>query len=125
MMSKQFICKQCGECCGVLPLMKNQLELLKSAIKTMSKGEIDKLKRQSRDQLTCILLNTETKRCSVYHFRPLVCRQYGQIRELQCPNNRGLNPRSGKMQTEKIIKSTFVGILSEDIRWKELEEESK
>ena len=63
----------------------------------------------------------DTMRCSVYRFRPLVCRQYGLIRELQCPNNRGLNLRSGKMQTEKVIKGTFAGILSEDIGWAELE----
>lgn len=121
-MSKQFTCKQCSGCCGPIPLMKNQLDILRSAIKTMSKDEIDKLKRQGRGNLTCILLDTDTNRCSVYHFRPLVCRQYGQIRELQCPNNRGLNLKSGKTQTDKVIKSTFVGILSEDIGWKELSE---
>jgi len=119
--SKQFICKQCGGCCGPIPLMKNQLDVLKSAIKTMRKNEIEILKLQDRDKTTCILLNMDTMRCSVYHFRPLVCRQYGLIKELQCPNNRGLNLKSGKTQTEKVIKGTFAGILSEDIGWTELE----
>lgn len=120
-MSKQFNCKQCGGCCGPLYLTKNQIETLKSVIKAMSKDEVDRLKRQYRDPLDCILLDTDTKRCSVYHFRPTVCRQYGQIRELQCPNNKGLGLKSGKMQTDKIIKGTFAGILSKTIGWKELE----
>jgi len=121
-LSKQFNCKQCGDCCGPLYLLRSQLETLKSAIKAMSVETIDRLKRQYREPLTCILLDTDTKRCSVYHFRPAVCRQYGQIRELQCPNNKGLSLKSGRMQTEKIIKRTFAGILSETIGWKELEE---
>ena len=45
-MSKQFKCKQCGGCCGPIPLMKNQLELLKSVIKIMHKNEIGMLKLQ-------------------------------------------------------------------------------
>ena len=121
-MSKQFTCKQCGECCGPIPLMRKQLELLKSAMRSIDKSEIDRLKKQERSPLTCILLDTDTKRCLVYHFRPSVCRQYGQIRELQCPSNRGLNLKSGHNQTSKTINSDrFVGILSEDIGWGELE----
>lgn len=33
----------------------------------------------------CVFLNRETKKCVIYPDRPQVCRDYGQVSELQCP----------------------------------------
>lgn len=119
----KFTCQQCGGCCGPVPLFKSELKAIRTAIWPMSQIKREQIQAQKRDQLTCILLDVESKRCSVYGARPLVCRQFGQIRELQCPNNQGLSLKSGLKETEDKLKfDSFAGILSEDIGWKELEE---
>lgn len=121
--NKHFVCTQCGECCGPIPLFKTQLEKIKLTVRNMSQDERERLKNQNREELTCILLDTETKRCSVYHARPLVCQQYGKIRELRCPSNKGIELKSGRKETAKsLVGESLAGILSEDIGWRELEE---
>jgi Predicted Fe-S-cluster oxidoreductase len=121
-MSSQFTCKQCGGCCGPVPATKTEFEAIKQVVNSMSQEERKRLKDQDRGELTCILLDTENKRCSVYNARPLICRQYGQIRELQCPNNKGLRLKSGRKETMKYTRFNIAGILSFDIGWKELEQ---
>jgi len=88
----------------------------------MPQEERERIKAQQREPLTCILLNTENKRCSVYDYRPLVCRQYGQIRELKCPNNPGLKLKSGRKETMRVMHYDIAGILGMNIGWKELED---
>lgn len=117
----EFKCKQCGGCCGPVPLAKTELTQVKTIIKLTSPSELERLKSQPREPLTCILFDTEGKRCSVYSSRPLVCRQYGQVKELQCPNNPGLRLKSGRKEFEKVAIGKVVGILSVNIGWKELE----
>lgn len=117
----KFDCKQCGCCCGPVPITKPELMVLQAGIDLISQEERDRIKSQHRDLLTCILLDLETNRCSVYNYRPLVCRQYGQVRELQCPNNQGLKLKSGKKEIMQISRYDIAGILGMNLGWKELE----
>ena len=116
----KFNCKQCTECCGPVPLTKPELAVIKQAISVMSREERERIKGQPRELLTCVLLDTENKRCSVYSYRPLICRQYGQIRELKCPNNQGLRLRSGQKESMQIGRYNIAGIMSMTIGWNEL-----
>ena len=116
-----FNCKQCGRCCGPVPLTKPEFVVLKLGIDLMPQEERSRIKNQPKEPLTCILLDTENNRCSVYNYRPLVCRQYGQIRELQCPSNQGLKLKSGRKATMQVSRYDMAGILSMDVAWKELE----
>lgn len=122
MSNNKFRCHQCGGCCGPVPCTNQELSALKLAIESMSKEERERLKRKPYKYLTCILLDVENNHCSVYNHRPLVCRQYGQIRELKCPNNNIRNLKSGRKETAQISKNDIAGILSMNIGWKELEE---
>jgi len=118
---RDFECKKCGQCCGPVPLTKQEFLAVKKEIAKMPQEKRRALKNQMKGKLTCVLLDENSKCCSVYDSRPLVCRQYGQIKELQCPNNKGLKLKSGRKEVASINPFVVAGILSMTIGWKELE----
>lgn len=84
-LNKKGICK--GSCCGIVPihapvLYRNrkmwQVELVKQF--PTSEGILP-----VTDDGLCIFLNRNKHKCMIYLSRPLVCRVYGTVKELQCP----------------------------------------
>ncbi|MDI6720361.1 MAG: YkgJ family cysteine cluster protein [Methanomicrobiales archaeon] len=77
--------ENCGECCGVVPILKKVFarhqEKAQRLVKTVDCGHFTV--PITSDSL-CTFLSAE-KRCMIYPVRPKVCRQYGQVFELPCP----------------------------------------
>lgn len=117
-----FICQNCGDCCGPIPVSKDELHDIIEAIRHMSPEERSRLKNQKRDKFTCPLRDIEKKRCSVYGVRPKVCQLFGQVERLRCPHNLGASVMS-KVQESMELKGIRepVGVLGMDIGWKEIE----
>ena len=119
-----FECKNCGQCCGPIPLRNWELDSIKSALWEISGDDKQRIKQQKRDALTCILWDAENKRCLIYRHRPLVCRQYGQVHEMPCPNNEKpcvLISGEKELHGSQRPGEYLVGILSLNIGWRELE----
>jgi Fe-S-cluster containining protein len=63
------------------------------------------VKQQMQDNLkqgiyACPLLDTETKKCTVYEVRPAICRLFGVVRnQLLCPH--GYTPESSALLSDK------------------------
>lgn len=99
------ICKG-GECCGIVPLIKEVIKENKSKIQVkVTEHEIDKEKiAMLTEDSMCAFLNRQTKRCEIYESRPEICRIFGtgidQDRQenvlVMCPH---LKP-SGKQRSE-------------------------
>jgi Fe-S-cluster containining protein len=121
-----FICQNCGECCGLIPVSGEELRRIREAINQMSREERERLKTQKRDKLTCPLRDIEKKGCAVYKARPQVCRMQGHVDRMPCPHN----PNAPVMTkaTELMYLNGIgeaVGVLGIDIGWKELEREAQ
>lgn len=117
-----FVCQNCGDCCGPIPVSKDELHDIIEAIRHMSPEERSRLKNQKRDIFTCPLRDVEKKRCSVYRARPKVCQLFGRVVQLRCSHN--LNaPAMAKASENMELKgiSEAVGVLGMDIGWKEID----
>lgn len=122
-MSK-FECLNCGECCGPIPLVNSEFIKIRKAIKSIPIEERERIKKQGRNNLSCILRDVKNKRCIVYSNRPLVCKQFGQVHQLKCPKNKNaitLIDGHKEIEASGILKEDAAGILSFDIGWNELE----
>jgi Fe-S-cluster containining protein len=104
-----FRCKEgCADCCG--PVLLSRLEYSR-CIEASGRSAED-VKQQMQNNLkqgiyTCPLLNTETRRCSVYAVRPAICRLFGVVKgELLCPH--GYAPESSALlsneRAQKILR---------------------
>ena len=78
-----FLCRiGCkAECCGPVPFLGEEYDRLVEYL--AERGE----KPREQVGLTCVYV--ENNRCSVYPVRPLLCRLYGTIPGLRCPNGAG------------------------------------
>lgn len=84
-----FKCKEgCYDCCG--PITLSRLESMR-CIQASGRTEND-LRQQKKNnlkqgKLDCPLIDTETKKCTVYAVRPAICRLFGVVKgELLCPH---------------------------------------
>lgn len=119
-----YIPEKCkADCCGPIPFPIDIFEKNKHLIKKeyLFSDEIENIPPQFfifakrmkghvipfTDDLTCVFLDDEYK-CSIYDDRPVICKIYGECRELKCPHKRkwGLNeliywkiPRSTRART--------------------------
>ena len=105
-------CSKCpnkGACCGIIPMSKESIKKESFQVKPKEIIEDDKeMAYIITDDLFCVYLNRETRRCSIYENRPEVCKLYGVSKDkrLQCayfkPSG---NKRSeaSKKQVEKYI----------------------
>lgn len=97
-----FQCKEgCFDCCG--PVKLSRLEYLR-CIKVSGRSAKD-VKQQMQNNLkqgiyACSLLDTETKKCTVYEVRPAICRLFGVVKgELLCPH--GYAPESSALISDE------------------------
>jgi Fe-S-cluster containining protein len=105
----KFQCKEgCADCCG--PIQLSRLEYMRCI--QASGRTAEKVRQQMQDNLkqgiyACPLLDTETKKCSVYAARPAICRLFGVVKgELLCPH--GYAPESSALlsneQAQQILR---------------------
>ena len=83
-----FKCKEgCGECCGII-LIPKKLAIKTEHLAQVKPNEViavgDDLMIITED-LKCVYLNRETKKCMIYDDRPNICRVYGLIPMCRCP----------------------------------------
>lgn len=97
-----FQCKEgCFDCCG--PVKLSRLEYMR-CIQASGRSAKD-VKQQMQDNLkqaiyTCPLLDTETRKCTVYEVRPAICRLFGVVKgELLCPH--GYAPESAVLISDE------------------------
>ena len=80
------LCKG-GECCGIVFFTK-ELAKSKELLAQVKPIEIhefnDEIYPQTTDGL-CVFLNRQTRKCVIYNDRPKVCREYGLVKNLECP----------------------------------------
>jgi len=120
----EFICINCGQCCGPVPISNTDWDKIVTAVDNMSVTDIEHLVKQKRESMTCIFRDMDFKKCAIYEHRPLVCRLQGTQEGLPCPNM----PRYAKGDDGKVAlyrefgenNEHFKGILSDDIGWKEI-----
>jgi len=117
---KEFQCINCGKCCGAIPVSIEDLEAIRQAVKKMKPKERKRLRRQKRPELVCPLRDVEKMRCAVYESRPLLCRMFGHYVGLTCPHNRDVAVWSDEAGHEKVKGYVPVGVLAQNIGWKEL-----
>lgn len=104
-----FKCKEgCSDCCG--PVQLSRLEYMRCI--QASGRTAEHVKEQMQKDLqqgiyACPLLDTVTRKCSVYTVRPAICRLFGVVKgELLCPH--GYAPESHSLlsdeQAQKILR---------------------
>lgn len=74
-----------AECCGIVPIPVQKYNIFKRKIK---KKIIDTMRLRNDIVLltkdgSCAFLNGH--KCSIYDNRPMICKLYGTIEQLQCP----------------------------------------
>jgi Fe-S-cluster containining protein len=93
----------CGECCGCFSLPKALVEKYADRFQFAFAEVVDFPPDEKfcfTDDLKCVFLDRETKRCVVYDERPQVCRDYGHVPRLPCPyiKPNGLARRPAKVR---------------------------
>lgn len=116
----EFNCKNCGECCGPIPVTRQQLGKIRRALRGKDVAEIERISSQKRKPLTCPLLDLEHKRCSVYDARPELCKMFGFYVGMVCPGNKKFATGSktdGAKRLQETTKGEIIGVLGMDITW--------
>ena len=120
----EFICINCGQCCGPVPISNTDWDNIVTAVGNMNLTDIEHLVMQKRESMTCIFRDNEFKKCAIHEHRPLICRLQGTQKGLPCPNM----PRYGKGDDGRVAlyrefgenREYLKGILSVDIAWKDI-----
>jgi len=77
-------CTNCGECCGPVPITKDEVEKISDYMK---EHELPReVVSRSHKMLECVFRDSRKKRCSIYPVRPLVCRLFGVASGMTCLN---------------------------------------
>lgn len=105
-------CQNCGECCGVVPASKKEIENIKQYLN--DNPEILKDIGPSK-KLTCPFRSEEKKKCLIYPVRPMVCRLMGVAKGMVCKYGNSANIDGYKFMSESIIGKPQ---LLNFVRWK-------
>lgn len=83
--------KGCSECCGIVPFTKSEFDAipihLKENIEITKMGEDHYVPVNGKD-LKCPFLkqnDSGNKQCSIYEYRPFICKAFGRLEKLTCP----------------------------------------
>ena len=71
--------KNCGRCCGPVPVSQTDMEEIRRYVSLHSIEAMD------NGPMTCPFLGQD-KGCLIYAVRPLVCRLFGTVSTMECPN---------------------------------------
>ena len=95
-------CINCGECCGPFPISISDYQRIKDYIK--QHPEVREVIDSEHKPLECVFRDNTLKRCAVYPVRPMVCRLYGVIDALKCPQGNSASVKGiGVDFTEEIV----------------------
>lgn len=80
-------CKNCGECCGLIPATMAEVFEIKKFLKENKKLR-GKIRNKKTALLDCPFRNEEEKKCDIYEVRPMICRLFGVIKSdfMKCPH---------------------------------------
>lgn len=123
-MSNYFVCVNCGDCCGPVPISNTDWDKILVASNKMSVQELKRLSTQKRHIMTCIFRDMDFKKCAIYEHRPLICKLQGTQKGLPCPHM----PRHGKCECGIIAveqefgknNEHFKGVLTFDLGWDDI-----
>lgn len=97
-------CINCGKCCGVIPITKQERQEIKEFIK---KHNIRPVKYN--DILTCPFRDNKAKMCLIYPVRPVICRLFGVAKGImQCPNGNSAAIDGGKYISAGVSKKVYI-----------------
>ena len=82
-------CKNCGECCGVIPVMPDELQRIQDYIK--DRPSIRVKAQESAHSSTCPFRDDKARRCLIYPVRPVVCVLMGVCEGMQCKYGNSAN----------------------------------
>ena len=71
-------CKNCGECCGVIPCTPSELSQIQNYVKK------NKIKPKIQTNMTCPFRNNKDHKCNIYPVRPMMCRLMGVVIGMTC-----------------------------------------
>lgn len=73
-------CKNCGECCGLVPISEKEYnDIKKYCIE-------NNIKPKKAGMLDCPFRDNENKICMVYEVRPMLCKLMGVTKGMSCSN---------------------------------------
>lgn len=99
--------KKCHESCGPIVMSEVEMDLISERLGYNPFGdaqiqEINKKAKEGKTKnecLTCPLLDN-SKMCTIYDIRPMICRIFGLVKKLRCPHGcvpaKWLNDRQAK-----------------------------
>lgn len=74
-------CTGCGECCGIVPASKSEVDAIRNYISVHGIKPI-----KHKNLYVCPFRDNEAKKCLIYPVRPTVCRLMGVTKGMKCPN---------------------------------------
>ncbi|ABP68218.1 protein of unknown function UPF0153 [Caldicellulosiruptor saccharolyticus DSM 8903] len=78
-------CLNCGACCGPVLATKSEIETVKRYVEnSISQEEQKRLLSQKKHPLVCPYRDIQMKKCAIYPVRPLICRLFGVVKEMEC-----------------------------------------
>ena len=69
----EFVCRNCGQCCGPVPIVEKERQRIEKFLKKHPSIRI--LAHQKPFSTTCVFRDSE-KGCLIYSSRPKLCRAY-------------------------------------------------
>ncbi len=75
-------CKQCGKCCGLIPVSQKEIDDIDEYIKC-------RVVPNNNSGEMCPFLSPESggaRSCLIYHVRPGICRAFPHSKIMKCPN---------------------------------------
>ena len=92
----------CGECCGPVPVTKEELAAVKRYI------EREKVPAVDRGALTCPFFDGK---CTIYPVRPFICRAFGHSPRLVCPKGYNTNVPDAQISRAILARGPAVALL--------------
>jgi Fe-S-cluster containining protein len=76
-------CRNCGQCCGVIPASKAELTAIQQFVKDHPHIK-QRLASVGDEPLQCPFRDSEAEKCLIYPVRPVVCRLMGVCNGMKC-----------------------------------------
>ena len=84
----------CGRCCGIVPVTETEFQRVARYAQEHALEPVDQ-------GITCPWYQGD--KCAVYDVRPLVCRMFGHVPQMECP--KGYNVNIPERQAQRMILS--------------------
>lgn len=103
-------CTGCGQCCGPVLATKGEIATIKKFVRYQVTNKTkDRLKQQNPESYTCPYRDEAEKKCTIYPVRPEVCRLFGLVKGLNCPNgNTSNHPGKIDLKKKRVLLPDFI-----------------